>query len=282
MKPLNPVLNQILRQRYLKEQVVPLRTATSAGARQIARQGAAEAGEQIAKKIDSEIIEKVFDIAKKSSIDDVLSTQEGQLFFTNVDDAINALIEKNIVTLQDPDSLAKKVFVDLVQQTEIGQQLTSRKSLPLANEINSRIRQKTVELFPEEELIPPTPKSGVSVPKPRAPTPGIKPPPEVPVSPKGKPKPKADGEEGIDQTLGTVKDIGGLASVGLLALGALKGMQGSSPGQKPQYEMQREEQPQIQKSSQDGIDLFDSEIDKIRSGLGKGKLGQYGGYYYAQ
>lgn len=296
MKNLNPVLRKILRQRYLGEQVSGVvRQAEQAalrGAGQAARQGAKEAVKRGLKTIDNEILEKIFNNLQLKSLDDVLQTAEGAAFVKGLDDEISNLIDKNIGTFTDPEELSKKVFVDLFNETQLGDFAQNRKNFSLIKEIDAKVKQRTSELFQESEIESellgaaetPSVESGA---KPNV-RPGFrpspKPPSEVPATPGTTPKttPKTGGAEEGAPTLGTIKDIGIAATpIALLALAASRMSSGGQDVERRQ-EKDQEEEIEMDRKREKDIDPFKSENEDIDNRLFKGKLGQYGGYYYAQ
>jgi hypothetical protein len=292
MKNLNPVLGKILRQRYLQEQVGGVargaQRATVRGVEQAATQGAKESVKRGLKELDNQVLETIFGNLQLKSLDDVLQTAEGAAFVKSLDDEISYLIDKNIGTFSDPDGLSKKVFVDLFNETQLGEFSQNRKNFPLIREIDARVKAKTSELFPESEFVPAEQPMSVDAGARPNVRPGFrpspKPPSEVPAPPGTTPKttPKTGGAEEGATTLGTIKDIGIAATpMALLALAASRAYSGGRDAE-TKKSTEEEEEIVMDKRPEKDFDPFGSGDDAIDNRLLKGKLGQYGGYYYAQ
>lgn len=297
IKPLNPVLHEILKWRYLNEQSggasVARQGARAAGqaaraAGQAAKEGARQAIRRGLSEIDDEVLERVIRELGSSSIEDVFQTKEGTVFSKHLTDEIENAIEKNIENLSDPNSLRQKVVLDVLNDSKLAKLERSRRYMPLVQEIESRVQQRTNELFPKDELLPPETSAAQvgaqRVPKPVKPPleiPG-KPPPEVTPPPNAKPKPKIEAEEDGAPILGTIKDIGAAGSAALLGLAALRNFTPSAPQVDSKRYMEPEEYDVDTSTFKDDIGQLLFGQDQIDNRLSKGKLGQYGGYYYAE
>lgn len=281
MKPLNPILSQILRNRFLSEQGVGKQIVK--GIDDALRGGAQEARAAMRglEAMDEVTLLKVLDDFKAKPIDAIASTPEGTQFFAQLDNDIAALIEKNMATMDNPEMLAKKVYIDLMKETKIGEQALGRKYIPLLDEINSRVQSRVNTTFEAhfDAGARPIPQEVPGQPRPNI-TPGRvpfqRPPVEVP-SPKRPPAGKEAGEEAMQ--LGKVElPVPAVAAVPLAA--ALRAAKFKIPLSKtflPIDPERRPEEPEKEEREEEYDPL--SKRDSLESGLAREKLGKYSGYY---